>query len=229
MDSQDSPLETSRLLRSVRVWDAPTRLFHWLVVLLMASLYVTWRVNWMGWHALLGEALLALLIFRVLWGFFGSDTARFARFAATPREALRYLSHFVRREPDRQVGHNPAGSWMVFFFLAVLFLQTLSGLYVNNDVADVGPFTEIVPASVANTITTMHTVLWDVLLAAMALHVLAIGAYAALKRQNLAAPMITGRKRLPLSIAPPHLAQPLLAALLLAVAGGLAAACSILL
>lgn len=229
MDSWDSPLETSRLLRSVRVWDAPTRLFHWLVVLLMASLYATWRANWMGWHAVLGEALLALLIFRVLWGFFGSDTARFARFAATPCAALRYLSRFARREPDREVGHNPAGSWMVFFLLAVLFLQTLSGLYVNNDVADVGPFTEIVPASVANAITTMHAVLWDVLLAAMALHVLAIAAYAALKRQNLAAPMITGRKRLPLSVAPPRMAQSLLAALLLAVAGGLAAACSVLL
>lgn len=229
MNSGDLRLETSRLLRSVRVWDAPTRLFHWLVVLLMASLYATWRANWMAWHAVLGEALLALLIFRVLWGFFGSDTARFTRFAATPRAALRYLSHFARREPDRQIGHNPAGSWMVFFLLGVLFLQTLSGLYVNNDVADAGPFTEIVPASVANAITAMHALLWDVLLAAMALHVLAIGAYAAVKRQNLAAPMITGRKRLPPSVAPPRLAGPLLAALLLALSVGLALACSLLL
>src|SRR5579864_5376579 len=93
----------------IRVWDLPTRLFHWLVVLLVAGAWATWRLNRMAWHERLGEALMALLLFRVAWGFVGSDTARFARFLATPAMAWRHLARVLRREPDAQAGHNPAG------------------------------------------------------------------------------------------------------------------------
>ena len=196
------------------VWDLPTRLFHWGVVALIIALYVSQRINRMDLHVTAGIILLALLIFRVLWGFFGAETARFRRFASSPANALRHLLHLARREPDRTVGHNPAGAWMVFLLLGLLLGETLSGLYTNNDVANEGPFTEIVPAPIANFISDLHTILWDALLVAIALHLLAIFTYAVLKRQNLVGPMLTGTKRLPRDVAAPRFASLTLAFLL---------------
>ena len=130
----------------------------------------------------------------------------------------------LRREPDRQVGHNPVGGWMVLILLFLLLGETLTGLYVANDVADVGPLTEMSPAPVANTIEALHAILWDALLAAIVLHVLAILAYAAVKGQNLLRPMITGAKLLPASVPAPRIASLSRAALLLAVGAAAAAA-----
>jgi len=210
-------------LRPVLVWDMPTRLFHWLVVVLVAAAYVTWRLNWMDWHVRLGETLLALVFFRLLWGCFGSETARFRSFLASPAAAFRHLRHVFRRETDLQVGHNPAGGWMVLLLLALLLGETLSGLYLNNDIADEGPFTEWVSAPIANAITALHAILWDALLAAVALHVLVIALYAVVKGHNLLRPMLTGRKYLPARIAAPRLAPAMLALLLLLVSAAAAA------
>jgi cytochrome b len=201
----------------IRVWDIPTRLFHWLTAGLVLAAYVTWRLDLMAWHARVGEAALALVIFRLLWGIAGSDTARFSSFAASPLRALHHLAHVFRREPDRQAGHNPAGALMVLLLLALLVGETLSGLYVQNDVADHGRLTDIVPARIANGIDAAHWILWDALLAAVALHVLAIAIYAAAKGHNLVAPMITGRKRLPANVPQPRMASALRAAILLGV------------
>ena len=159
--------------RTVFVWDLATRLFHWLVVALVPAAYLTWRLNWMDWHAWVGDALLALLLFRLLWGFFGSQTARFSCFLASPRAAAHHLAHAFHSEPDAQAGHNPAGGWMVMLLLALLLGQTLTGLYVDNDVANEGPLTELSPTRIANMVTALHDkLLWDALLAAAALHVL---------------------------------------------------------
>jgi cytochrome b len=209
--------------RSVLVWDVPTRLFHWLAVVLVAGAYGTWKLNWMDWHVRIGETLLALVLFRLLWGCFGSETARFHSFLASPAAAFHHLRQMFRREADLQVGHNPAGGWMVLLLLALMLGETLSGLYINNDIATAGPFTEWVPASVANAITALHAILWDALLAAVALHVLAIALYAAAKGHNLLRPMLSGRKPLPARIAAPRLASAALALLLLAVGAACAA------
>jgi cytochrome b len=213
----------SNLFRAVLVWDAPVRLFHWLVVVLVAAAYATWRLNWMVWHGWVGEALLALVLFRLSWGFLGSETARFSHFLVSPRIVAQHLRYAFRREPDRQVGHNPAGGWVVVFLLALLLAETLTGLYVANDIADEGPLTEIVPAPVANAISAAHAIIWDVLVALIALHVLAIAGYAAAKGQNLLRPMINGTKALPASVPAPRMSSPARAALLLA-ASALAAA-----
>ena len=205
--------------RPVIVWDLPTRLFHWLIVVLVAAAYVTERLNWMDLHAWIGEAVLALVLFRVLWGWFGSETARFRSFLAPPAAAVRHLRHVFRREPDLQIGHNPAGGWMVMLLLALLLGETLSGLYVNNDVADAGPLTAWVPAWIANAITALHTILWDVLVAAVAMHVVVIALYAAAKGHNLLRPMLIGRKFMPASVREPRLASIGLALLLLVGAG----------
>jgi cytochrome b len=210
-------------MRTVTIWDAPTRLFHWLTVALVAAAYATWRLDLIFWHIWVGYALLALVLFRLLWGFFGSETARFSRFLVSPRAAVRYLRHALRREPDRQVGHNPAGGWMVLLLLLLLLAETLTGLYVSNDIADAGPLTDLVPAPVADLISDLHSVFWQVLLGAIALHVVAVAAYWAVARQNLVLPMISGRKALPTPVRPPTPAGPL-RALLLFVCGSVAAA-----
>jgi len=211
--------------RTILVWDLPVRLFHWLTVALVVAAYVTWRLNWMDWHAYAGEAVLALVLFRLAWGVMGSETARFTRFLASPRAAFRHLAHILRREPDEQAGHNPAGGWMVVLMLALLVGQTLTGIIDNNDVADAGPLTDIMPAWLSNLIDDLHGWLWNALLAAIALHVLAIALYAVAKRQNLVQPMLTGRKKLPAEASSPRVASPLLA--LLALAGAAAAAAAL--
>jgi cytochrome b len=202
--------------RAIRVWDLPLRLFHWLTAVLVAAAYATWRLNWMVWHGWVGDALLALLLFRLAWGFFGSDTARFSRFLTSPGMAVQHLRHAFVREPDRQIGHNPAGGWMALLLLLLLIAETLTGIYVANDIADVGPLTELVPAPAANAIEAAHKIIWDLLLAAIALHVLAIAGYAVVKGQKLVRPMIVGTKVLPPSAAAPRMANPAWAVLLLA-------------
>jgi cytochrome b len=211
--------------RPVLIWDLPIRLFHWFTAALIPAAYVTWRLNWMDWHAWVGDALLALLFFRLLWGFFGSDTARFSRFLASPRGAARHLAHIFRREPDLEAGHNPAGSWAVVLLLALLLGQALTGIFVDNDVANEGPLTELTPAPVSNLMTALHDrLLWDALLAAAALHVCAIFVYAVAKRHNLLLPMITGRKRLPDSVPAPRMVSAARALLFLGCAAAAAAA-----
>jgi cytochrome b len=120
------------------------------------------------------------------------------------------------REPDRQVGHNPAGGWMVLLLLALLLAEALTGIYVANDIADVGPLTAIVPAAAADAIDASHAILWDVLLAAIAVHVLAIVGYAAVKGQDLVRPLITGTKVLPEPVIAPRMASAARAAALFA-------------
>lgn len=207
-------------LRSVLIWDWPVRLFHWLTVALVAAAYVTARLNWMDWHVRIGEALLVLVVFRLLWGCLGSQTARFTSFVAAPAAALRHLRAVARREPDVQAGHNPAGGWMVLLLLALLAGETLTGLYVYNDVADEGPLSEIVPAVVSNAITALHSILWDALAIAVALHVCAVALYAFVWGQHLVRPMLDGRKQLPAHVREPRRAPLWLAIVLLAVAAG---------
>lgn len=209
---QPPPLASRRVL----VWELPIRLFHWSLVALLAGAYLSWRLNRMDWHVWIGYAALTAVLFRILWGFLGGDAARFARFLAPARAVIAHLRVALRRGPDRQVGHNAAGGWMVLLLLTLLLGETLSGLLINNDIADEGPLTEHLPAALANAITAMHALIWHVLLAAIALHLLAIGLYAAVGRQDLVRPMISGRKRLPPDVAAPRSGGALRALALLA-------------
>lgn len=204
--------------RTVQVWDLPVRCFHWLTVLLVGLAWMTERLNWIDLHVRVGETLLALVLFRLLWGCLGSDTARFRRFLASPASAWRHLRHVLRREPDREAGHNPAGGWMVMLLLALLAVETLSGLYLYNDIEDEGPLSEHVPAVIANAIAALHAIGWDILFAAVVLHLFAIALYAFAKGQNLVRPMVTGRKRLPGAMRAPRMASLWLAVVLAGIA-----------
>ncbi len=210
------PRSRQTVLRlSMRVWDLPTRLFHWAVVLLIAASYVSVKYDRLDLHFLSGYALLALLLFRLAWGFVGSETSRFAKFLRSPAEAFAHLRQFPRREPDDQVGHNAAGGWMVLVLLADLALQVGLGLFSNDDVLSEGPLAHLVSKATSDQLTRYHALNFNVILGLIAFHVLAIVAYAAVKRHNLLRPMITGRKRLPGATRQPRMASSVVALMLL--------------
>lgn len=204
----------------MRVWDAPTRLFHWAIVLLVAFSYASIRLNWMRWHMLSGEAILALVLFRLVWGVIGSQTARFAQFLRGPSAVLHHLRAFPRREPDTQVGHNAAGGWMALLLLALLLAQAASGLFANDtDAFIAGPLAARVSEAAGATALWLHYRVFTLIKIAVVLHLLAVTAYAVVKRHNLVRPMITGKKRLPATTKAPRMASPVLAAVVFVLAG----------
>jgi cytochrome b len=204
--------------RLVKVWDAPTRLFHWVVAVLVGFSWFSMHESWMELHFLSGYTILTLLLFRLVWGFVGSDTARFGRFLKSPLAALLHLRRIGRREPDREIGHNAAGGWMVLVLLALLLVQALTGLCANDDIMNEGPLAHIVGKSWSNWLSNIHSINFTLIEIAIALHVLAVLTYAVLKRQDLVRPMVTGRKRLPAGMRGPWIASPWLAIPLLALA-----------
>jgi cytochrome b len=207
----------------MRVWDLATRLFHWSVVVLVAVSYATSQMRRMDIHLLAGYAMLALLVFRLIWGFAGSDTSRFSHFLASPAAGLRHLTHLRGREPDTQVGHNAAGGWMVLLMLLALAVQVGTGLFSNDRrTATHGPLAGHVSKATSDLLSSVHSACFTVLLVLVGLHVLAVIAYAVVKRQNLLRPMITGKKRLPAATPAPRMASQILAAIVLAMAAAVA-------
>lgn len=195
----------------MRVWDLPIRVFHWSIVLLIFASWLSQSRGWMTWHFYLGYTTLSLLLFRVVWGFVGSDTARFLRFLKSPVAAIRHLTHLHRREPDVEIGHNAAGGWMVLVLLALLFVQIITGLCANDDILLEGPWAGWVGKSWSDWLTHIHHRNFNWILIAIALHVLAVLTYAVLKGHNLVRPMITGKKRMPGAMRAPRMAPTALA------------------
>ena len=207
-------------MRPIKVWDLPTRLFHWLLAALIAAAWATNHYNQMEWHELCGYAILTLLVFRVIWGVIGSDTARFARFIKSPMAALHHLSHIHRREDDREIGHNAAGGWMVVVILTLVGVQAGTGLFANDDLLTEGPLMRFVSKAQSDWLSHIHSLNFKLIEAVIVLHVLAVLTYAVLKRQNLVWPMITGLKWMPLGTVAPRLRSPLLALVIFVAAAG---------
>ncbi|MGA9867802.1 MAG: cytochrome b/b6 domain-containing protein [Acetobacteraceae bacterium] len=208
---------------AIRVWDGPTRIFHWAVVALVFTSWLTQQEDWMAAHKISGYTMFAALLFRFVWGFIGSDTARFSHFLASPRAAFAHLRHFIRREPDHRIGHNAAGGWMVLVMLLALAVQVGTGLCANDQVRVEGPLAEWVGPEWSDWLSHVHAVTFTVIEVAIVLHVAAVLAYALVKRHNLVAPMITGRKRLPSNAPAPRMRSPILAAIVFALAGAIVA------
>ena len=208
---------------SMRVWDLPVRLFHWIVTLLLIGSFLTMYTRHFGWHILIGETLLSLVLWRVVWGFVGSDTARFARFLRSPAAAFAHLRGIGRREVDNGIGHTAAGGWWVLVMLTLLFTQTLTGLFGSEDGKHGGPLFHLLPAKVAAVLGHLHGANFLLLMFAIGIHLLAVGAYAGLKGQNLLRPMISGKKRLPANMRAPRMATTGLAGLVLLCAAAVVA------
>ncbi|MDC7701499.1 cytochrome b/b6 domain-containing protein [Vogesella indigofera] len=213
--------------RMIKVWDVPTRLFHWTMLPVFAGLWFTGEQggDWMEWHLRLGMLMLVLLLFRVLWGLCGSQTARFSNFLAGPARIRAYLAGQL--PVTAQPGHNPLGGWMVLALLLALLLQAGLGLFaadVNSYLYD-GPLKVLIDGELAEQVTGWHKSSFDVLLLLAAVHVLAVLFYKVGRNTDLVRPMLSGMKALPadavpLRFAPLWLALVLLLLVALLVFGG---------
>jgi cytochrome b len=189
--------------RTVKLWDLPVRLVHWSLVVLLPALWWAWRSGRTPLHEKLGYITLGLLLFRILWGIFGSSTARFANFVKGPRVIAAYL----RGGAPRSVGHNPLGALSVLALLGLMIVEAGFGLFAEDiDGEESGALARFVSYETADWAREWHAVLFNVILAVVAVHVLAILFYLLVKRDNLVGPMVTGRKAFEEPIAEPVMA-----------------------
>ena len=211
----ESPNQPDR--RGTPVWDLPVRVFHWALVLLVISQIATASIggNAMQLHAFGGYAILSLILFRVLWGFFGGTHARFRDFVRGPRAVAGYAKALFAKSHPAHRGHNPLGGWSVLAMLGSLLVQATTGLFANDDVMMEGPLVKHVSGHASSVATFIHDVNAAVLIALVAIHIAAVLFYLLVKKENLIAPMITGRKQPETSVEPAHHGKPWLAATLL--------------
>lgn len=185
----------------VRVWDWPTRLFHWLLVTCFLSAWVSFEYAaelddpTLKWHRWNGYAILVLLVFRFLWGFAGSSTARFGALPLAPASVLRYLRATATGRQRPFLGHNPLGSWMVLALLLGLLIQAGLGLFTleHNEIT-AGPLQRLISFEATEVISEWHRAGFNLLLALVCLHILANSLYQIVKRDPLVTAMLTGRK-----------------------------------
>ena len=213
------------MTHTVRIWDLPTRLFHWALAASVIALVVTAKVggNAMVWHLRLGYVVLALLVFRLVWGLVGGRWSRFGAFLYSPVRLVRYLRG--AGHPEDGVGHSPLGALSVFALLGVLLAQVGTGLLSDDEIAFQGPLTRFVSNAVVGQATGYHKEIGQYLvLGLVALHVLAIGFYVLVRKHRLVAPMLHGDKELPQPVAPSRddLATRALALVALGVGAGVA-------
>ncbi|MES2912753.1 MAG: cytochrome b/b6 domain-containing protein [Pseudomonadota bacterium] len=192
----------NRNLVKVRVWDLPTRIFHWALVVFIICLAVSGLIGGaaMVWHFRFGYAVLSLLLFRIVWGLVGGRWSRFGAFIYAPQSVINYLKG--QGKPEHSVGHNPLGAGSVFAMLAVLLAQVGSGLISDDEIASAGPLTRFVSGAVVNLATNYHKNIgkW-LLLALVVLHIVAI-VYYLVKKHKLVQAMLHGDKEL-ISPVPP--------------------------
>jgi cytochrome b len=170
---------------SIKVWDIATRAFHWLLALSFAGAFATAESERLrDVHVVLGYAVAGLVAFRLLWGFVGPRYARFASFAFGPRAVAAYLRSLLSGAPKHFVGHNPAGSWVIFALLGLAAISALSGYGTYNDMG--GHFLE-----------ELHEGASEAMLGLVFVHLAGVVVSSLLHRENLVRAMVTGRKRAP--------------------------------
>lgn len=183
---------------TVRIWDLPTRLFHWTLAVCVIGLVITGNVggNAMVWHFRLGYAVLALLLFRLAWGFVGGYWSRWSSLPLHPRQALAYLqSHST---DQTSAGHNPLGSWSILLMLCFLAFQVSTGLISDDEIANAGPLTALVSSNWVSWASAWHKNWGKLIILLLVLaHLLALLWYRVKKRQPLVPAMLHGDKRLP--------------------------------
>ena len=212
-------------MQTIRVWDLPTRIFHWLLAAAVVGLVITANVggNWMNWHLRLGYAVLTLLLFRLVWGFVGGHWSRFGSFLYAPSSVLAYLRG--RAKPEHRVGHTPLGALSVFALLLILLAQVATGLMSDDEISFFGPLVRFVSGDTVALATGYHKNVGKfIVIALVVLHVGAIVFYKWVKKDNLARPMVLGDKQMALGLALPQasdsLATRALALMILGVCGG---------
>jgi cytochrome b len=194
-------------VQSVRVWDLPTRVFHWVLAATIVGSLVSGKIGGAAavWHFRFGYVVFALLLFRLVWGFVGGRWSRFTNFFYSPLTILRYLRGRSRADEHHEVGHNPLGSLSVFALLVFLALQVATGLVADDEIANVGPLNRFVANAVALKATAWHKHVGQwVLIVLVLTHVAAIVYYLRVKKTNLVRPMLLGDKPLPRGVPASH-------------------------
>jgi cytochrome b len=179
------------------VWDLPTRLFHWLLVVLVIISFVTAKIggNAMQYHEWSGFTILALLLFRLVWGVIGVRASRFVTFVRGPSAVLHYATNLLRKNSSTHfLGHNPLGGWSIITMLFALLVQATTGLFANDDITTEGPLFDWVSKATSDGLTRVHTLNQTMIIALVSIHILAVLFYLFYKRENLVKPMITGVK-----------------------------------
>lgn len=204
-------------MQQTRVWDLAVRLFHWALVALVLLGWLSGENEQASVHSWVGYVLLSLLLFRLLWGVIGSDTARFGGFLRSPAAARDHLLAMLRGRPPHYTGHNPAGGWMVVILMTLLTLQVVSGLFAaDDDIA--GPFYPLVGAGLAGWIAEYHEFNFNLLMLAVVVHVAAVLYHDLFLGEGLVRAMWHGRKRI--EGQPPRMRPLWLAALAMLLAAG---------
>ena len=175
----------------IKLWDLPTRLFHWLLALLVIAAVISGKIggNAIIWHGRIGVAILGLLVFRIAWGLVGSTYSRFSSFLPTPASLAAYV-----RGQWQGLGHNPLGALSVITLLALLGAQVGTGLFANDDIAFRGPLFDLITKESSDALTSYHRLAINGLIAMIVIHLGAIVFYAHVKKDNLVKPMIDGWK-----------------------------------
>lgn len=183
--------------KQIQVWDLPIRIFHWSLVCAFFIAYFT-EDDWLTLHAYAGYIVIALLLFRLVWGLVGSHHARFSNFIYSPGETLTYLKTIALQHPKRYIGHNPAGSAMVLLLLISLLITSITGLVVYGSEESAGPLAEYanrLPHSVNEAIEELHEVFANFTLFLVILHIGGVIITSLQHHENLVRAMITGTKR----------------------------------
>jgi cytochrome b len=178
----------------VRVWDAPTRLFHWMVVSLVGCSWYSADHGFMTLHLWSGSLLLTLLLFRIAWGIVGSTTARFRDFLGPPTKVIGYFKALASDKKPLYAGHNPAGGLMVTALITMLLAQVATGLFSNDGIRFHGPLAFWVSTESSDFLTELHGTLFNVILLLVWLHLVAVFFYMFVKGEDLVKPMLTGYK-----------------------------------
>lgn len=190
----------------VAVWDWPVRVVHWSIVVLVMASVTTGLVGSeaMTWHMRSGQLLLALVIFRIAWGFVGSANARFASFLRGPAEVAAYARSLIRPPHHPHVTHNPLGGWMVVALLLALLVQATTGLFTADDVMNEGPLAKLASDETIRAMGKVHRRAWWLLVALASVHIVAVIGYFAHLGEDLVYPMVSGEKVLPTRLHRPH-------------------------
>ncbi|HTP40474.1 MAG TPA: cytochrome b/b6 domain-containing protein [Steroidobacteraceae bacterium] len=179
-----------------KVWDLPVRIFHWSLLAAVIGAYLTNRlgVTYFRYHVWCGYAVLVLVCFRILWGLLGTRHARFRHFLRGPLTTARYGAGLLRGSAAHMAGHNPLGALMVVLLLAMLLTQAVTGLFGNDEIFNFGPLYGYVSNARSLALTSLHRRLFYWILAAIALHVMAVAYHRYVKGERLVVAMWHGRK-----------------------------------
>jgi cytochrome b len=179
-----------------RIWDLPTRLFHWLLAALVIFSFTTGKLggDWLTWHFRSGYAIASLLLFRLLWGFAGSRYAKFASFLPSPSRIWRTVRSTESRAVPVSAGHSEIGTLSVYALLIVLALQVSTGVFTNDGSFTEGPWVKFISEALSNRLSRIHYYNHWVIVGLTALHVAAIGYYLLARKEDLLTPMLTGDK-----------------------------------